>query len=117
MKEEIARLHIRALPNTWNSRLGVRYVGWLYGVVGKLGYIKIVKRENKIIGVVSGIGKWILTLAVLPEWQRQGIGKELLRMIPGRRLVYTSGSSVGFYEKMGFQKIFKLGKTIFLWRK
>jgi GNAT superfamily N-acetyltransferase len=76
-----------------------------------------VKRENKIVGVISEIGKWILTLAVELKWQHQGIGRELVASLPGKRYVYTSGKSVGFYEKIGFRKIFCIGQTIFLCRK
>lgn len=90
---------------------------WLYGLVGKLGYVKTVRREGRIIGVISGIGKWILTLAVEPEWQRQGIGGELVKGRAGRLYVYTKDDAAGFYQKMGFEKVAQLGGTVFLWRK
>ena len=117
MMSEVAKLHIRALPQTWNSRRGEHFVASLYSVVSRIGYVKYVKREEKIVGVASGIGKWILTLVVDPERQRRGIGRELMGQLSGRRYVYTDECSVKFYEKMGFTQILRLGKVIFLWRK
>jgi hypothetical protein len=52
-KGEIARLHIRALPNTWNSRKGPKYMEWLYGVVAKLGYFKIVRTFVPLAQITS----------------------------------------------------------------
>lgn len=117
MMQEVAKLHIRALPYTWSSRQGERFVAWLYGVVARVGFVKDTKRQGKTVGVVSGIGKWILTLVVAPEWQRKGIGRELLGGLPGKRYVYTEEESRGFYEKMGFKRIARIGKVIVLWRK
>ncbi len=117
MTREIAKLHIRALPHTASSRRGVEHVEWLYSVVAKLGYVKSIRREGKIVGVVSGIGRWILTLVVDPNWQRKGIGTELLSGLGGRRYVYTEVCTVPFYTKVGFIKIVKLGGIVFLWRK
>jgi len=115
--ERIARLHIRALPHTASSRRGVKYVARLYRVVNKLGFVKTVQRDGKIVGVVSGMGKLILTLVVDPNWQRKGIGRELLSGLGGRRYVYTEVCTVPFYTKVGFAKIIKLGGIVFLWRK
>lgn len=117
MIEEIAKLHLAALPHTSSSKRGLKYLEFLYKIVDIVGYIKIIKREDEIVGVVAGVGEFILTLAVHPEWQRKGIGKELIALLKGRLWVYTERCSVGFYEKMGFVKIFEIGKTIFLWRK
>lgn len=117
MMREVAKLHIRALPHTWSSRRGVWFVASLYKIVERLGFVKKVEREGKMVGVVSGIGEWILTLVVDPEWQRRGIGRELIAQLSGRRYVYTDECSVKFYEKMGFEQIIRVGKVIFLWRK
>jgi GNAT superfamily N-acetyltransferase len=117
MIEKIAKLHIAALPHTGSSKKGVKYLAKLYKIVDKIGYIKIVKRNNNIVGVMTGVGPIILTLVVHPEWQRKGIGKELMRQLKGRQWVYTEQCSVGFYEKMEFVKIFQIGKMIFLCRK
>ncbi len=114
---QIARLHIRALPQTWSSRRGERFVEYLYKSVQRVGYVKWIKREGKTVGAVSGVGQLILTLVVSPEWQRRGVGREIIRGLPGRRYVYTEEASRGFYEKMGFSKIIQMGKIIFLCRK
>ena len=117
MMREIAELHARALPHTASSKRGVGYLEKLYFIVAKMGYVKITMRDKKIVGVVSGIGPLILTLVVDPEWQRRGIGRELLGELEGQRVVYTEECTTGFYEKIGFRKIIRLGKVIFLWRK
>lgn len=117
MMKNIAKVHISALPHTLSSRMGEGFVASLYRVVSRIGYVKYAKRGEKLVGVASGIGEWILTLVVEPEWQRRGIGRELLVQLSGRRYVYTDECSVKFYEKMGFEQIIRVGKVIFLWRK
>lgn len=117
MMEQIAKLHIKALPYTWTSRRGVAFVVFLYAVVGKLGYIKTVKRDGRVVGVLSGIARWILTLVVDPSWQRKGIGRELIEGLEGRRYVYTEAHNLGFYRKFGFRQLLKLNKVLVLWRK
>ncbi len=56
----------------------------------------------------------IYDLAVLPEYQNQGIGKELVRRcmecFPDSEWLVVTETAAGFYEKMGF----KLNKDIFL---
>ncbi len=117
MNNQIAKLHIRALPNTWSSRRGERFVTFLYKLVERMGYIKYARRDDNIVGIISGVGKLILTLVVEPSWQRKGIGKELISSLEGERFVYTNQSGVGFYEKMKFKKIGQIAKVIFLCRK
>ena len=117
MITKIAKLHIAALPHTSSSRRGVKYVVILYNIVSTRGNIKVVRREGKIVGARSCVGRLILTLVVHPDWQRKGIGKELINQLSGTQWVYTEECSVGFYEKMGFVKKFEIGKTIFLCRK
>ncbi len=114
---EVARLHIQTLPHTTSSKRGVDYVAGLYKIVERVGYVKTIKREEKIVGVISGIGALILTLVVDPKWQKKGIGRELIAGLVGKQYVYTEGVSSGFYEKMGFSRILQLGRTIFLCRK
>lgn len=117
MMKEVAKIHVSALPHTWSSRHGERFVESLYKIVERLGFVNVVRRNGRVAGVVSGVGKLILTLVVEPQFQRGGIGKELIGQLPGKRYVYTEECSVGFYEKMGFERIGQIGKTIFLCRK
>lgn len=117
MMREIAELHIRALPHTLSSRIGIRFVNFLYAVVSTIGFVETVKKDGRVVGVVSGIGKLILTLAVDPDSQGQGIGSQLIKSRKGRLWVYTEECSVGFYKKLGFSMITRIGKTILLWRK
>ncbi len=117
MIKQVAKLHVLALPHTSSSRKGVKYLTALYNIVSKIGQLKIVKREGKIVGAMSIFGNLILTLVVHPDWQMQGIGREMINQLSGTQWVYTEQCSVGFYEKMGFVKKFEIGETIFLCRK
>lgn len=117
MMKEIAKMHMRALPHTGSSKRGVEYLTTLYKLVEMLGFVKVVKRNGKVVGAISGIGRLILTLVVDPEWQRKGIGRELLEGLSGRRYVYTEECTRVFYEKLWFRQILKIGKTVFLWRR
>ena len=47
----------------------------LYELVEKVGYVQTVEREQKIVGVMSGVGRVIFTLVVDPAWQRRGVGR------------------------------------------
>lgn len=117
MNTQIAQLHIMALPHTLSSRLGLVFVDFLYKMVGVVGQTQVVRRDGSIVGAMSYVGQLILTLVVDPEHQRQGIGKELLNRLKGRCYVYTEACTCGFYKKMGFEEMFRLGKIIFLCRK
>ncbi|MEI8232473.1 MAG: GNAT family N-acetyltransferase [bacterium] len=117
MMRQVAKLHIQALPYTWSSKRGEKFVDSLYQIVKVMGYVKTVKRGGEIVGVMSGIGPLILTLVVAKDWQRKGVGKELIDQLKGVQLVYTNKESVGFYEKIDFVRIGQIEKTIFLWRK
>lgn len=117
MMREIAEIHTKALPHTLSSRIGIRFLSFLYTVVSKAGFVKTITKNGRVIGVISGIGKLILTLAVDPDWQHQGIGSTLVTSRKGRLWVYTEACSMGFYKKIGFSEFLRIGKTIFLWRK
>jgi ribosomal protein S18 acetylase RimI-like enzyme len=117
MMQDIAKLHIRALPHTLSSRMGEGFVSFLYYLVSRFGEIREVRRDGKIVGALSMIGPWILTLVVDPSYQHKGIGREMVEELSGRRYVYTEENSRGFYQKLGFKVMCKIGKIIFLWRK
>ena len=114
---EIAQLHRKTLPHTWNSQRGEKFIVWLYRIVNTVGYIKTVQRERKIVGVMSGGGRLILTLCVDPDSQRQGVGKQLIESLQGRIYVYTEECTTGFYYKMGFRKLIRCGRIVLLVRK
>jgi ribosomal-protein-alanine N-acetyltransferase len=80
--------------------------------------LKAVK-DNHMVGFIAGDVRkadgiaWIATLAVLPEYQRQGIGAALLAaceaQIPLRRIRLcvrmTNMSAIGLYERSGYQRL------------
>lgn len=116
MMRAVALLHERALPHTVNSRRGVRYLEFLYSLVGKVGTVLTIVKEGQVVGAISYIGPLILTLVVDPIWQRKGVGTELLKRVRRKCLVYTEESTAGFYEKQGFGQLIRIGKVILLWR-
>ena len=116
MKQTVGELHTLALPHTWSSRRGVAYVAWLYRLVNRFGFVQYATREGEIVGVISGIGRLILTLVVHPKWQGKGIGSLLISKLAGTRYVYTEAQSLGFYRKMGFIIVGKFG-TYFILRR
>jgi ribosomal protein S18 acetylase RimI-like enzyme len=75
--------------------------------------------EDKLIGCVRVLSDKIFRsiiydLAVMPEYQNQGIGKELVRRcreyFPDSEWLVETKTAAGFYEKIGFQ----LNDDIFL---
>lgn len=82
--------------------------------------IRLKAVENgQMIGFVAGdprkslLFSWIATIGVLPEYQRQGIGRALLRacedqlQTPSVRLCVRTdnASAIRLYEQEGFQRI------------
>lgn len=74
---------------------------------------------DKLVGCVRVLSdrmfrSIIYDLAVIPEFQNQGIGKELVRRcreyFPGSEWLVETETAEGFYEKIGF----KPNKDIFL---
>jgi len=75
--------------------------------------------EDKLVGCVRVLSdrmfrSIIYDLAVMPEFQNQGGGKELMRRcmecFPGSEWLVETETAAGFYEKVGF----KLNKDVFL---
>lgn len=75
--------------------------------------------KDKLVGCVRVLSDRIFRsiiydLAVMPEFQNQGIGKELVRRcrecFPDSEWLVETKTAAGFYEKIGF----KLNKDVFL---
>ena len=74
--------------------------------------------ENKIVGFIIGIQVLdfveIITIAVLPEFKKLGIGTKLLKKIISNckakecflEVAVTNTIAILFYEKFGFQKLY-----------
>lgn len=84
-------------------------------------YVVVAKAESKTVGMVRllfdyGYVAYIADMLVLPEYQRQGIGKEMMEKIfeflndnttDGEYMLYALNAAEGkegFYEKFGFIK-------------
>jgi ribosomal protein S18 acetylase RimI-like enzyme len=75
--------------------------------------------EDKLVGCVRVLSDRIFRsiiydLAVMPEFQNQGIGKELVRRcreyFPDSEWLVETKTAAGFYEKIGF----KINEYVFL---
>lgn len=75
--------------------------------------------EEKLVGCVRVLSdrmfrSIIYDLAVMPEFQNQGIGKELLRrcrdVFPDSEWLVETKTATGFYKKIGFEP----NKDVFL---
>lgn len=79
--------------------------------------------EDKLVGLGNAISDGYLVvyyphLLVLPAYQRQGIGYNLLQILTTeyknfhQRILVADGDAVGFYKKCGFERA---GKTQPMW--
>lgn len=85
-------------------------------------YMSVAESENTIIGYCGvflpapGVEADILTVAVLPEFRRQGIAKEFMRQIEQwshdrgasammLEVEHTNESAIKLYESLGYMKI------------
>ena len=108
--------------------LGGFFVGWVkpltpeqhYTHLNKCAYFVAALNGSKVIGFVSalsdGIGcAFIPLLEVLPEYQKHGIGSELMRrmleMLKDINSVdlMCDDSFQGFYERFGMKKLSGMG--------
>ena len=103
-------------------------------------FMSVAEADNTIIGYCGvflpapGVEADILTVAVLPEYRRQGIAKEFMRQIEewsqGRgasammlEVEYTNESAIELYKSLGYMKIsvrmdyYGPGKDDFVMRK
>jgi ribosomal-protein-alanine N-acetyltransferase len=103
-------------------------------------YMSVAEADNKIIGYCGvflpapGIEADILTVAVLPEFRRQGIAKEFMRQIEAWSLEngasammleveQSNESAIELYKALGYMKIsvrmdyYGPGKDAFVMRK
>lgn len=71
-----------------------------------------VRVDGKLIGLLRGLSDFcyrcfIADLAVVQDWQNQGIGRKMLQftreLAPEARLIlFSAEDAVGFYQKAGF---------------
>lgn len=103
-------------------------------------YMSVAEADNKIIGYCGvfvpapGVEADILTVAVLPEYRRQGIAKEFMRQIEEwsqergasammLEVEQTNESAIELYKSLGYMKIsvrmdyYGPGKDAFVMRK
>ena len=103
-------------------------------------FMSVAESENTIIGYcgvflpASGVEADVLTVAVLPEFRRQGIAKEFMRQIEEwskergasammLEVEHTNDSAIELYKSLGYMKIsvrmdyYGPGKDAFVMRK
>jgi ribosomal-protein-alanine N-acetyltransferase len=103
-------------------------------------YMSVAEADNKIVGYCGvfvpapGVEADILTVAVLPEYRRQGIAKEFMRQIEEwskghgasammLEVEQTNESAIELYKSLGYMKIsvrmdyYGPGKDAFVMRK
>jgi GNAT superfamily N-acetyltransferase len=79
--------------------------------------------DGRLVGIGNAISDGHLVvyfphLLVHPAWHRQGIGRELMRLLLARYrhfhqlMLVADGSAVEFYRAMGFERA---GKTVPMW--
>lgn len=85
-------------------------------------FMSVAEAENTIVGYCGvflpapGVEADILTVAVLPEYRRQGIAKEFMRQIEEwarergasammLEVEHTNGSAIELYKSLGYMKI------------
>jgi GNAT superfamily N-acetyltransferase len=85
--------------------------------------LAIARRGGALVGLGNAISDGHLVvyfphLLVLPECQRQGIGRRLVEVLLTRyggfhqSMLVADGGAVDFYQRMGFQRA---GKTTSMW--
>ncbi len=97
--------------------------GWpLWDLVGVLTLSNVIRLkavvDGQMVGFIAGDKRpneeiaWIATVAVLPEYQRRGIGEALVLAceqrldVPRVRLsVRMSNPAIGLYERLGYYKV------------
>ena len=81
------------------------------------------RMEQKLVGLGNAISDGHLVvyyphLLVLPEYQRKGIGREMMRLLQSRysgfhqQMLTADGDALKFYERLGFQRA---GRTEPMW--
>ena len=79
--------------------------------------------RKKLIGLGNAISDGHLVVyyphfLVLPEYQRKGIGKEMMRLLQSRyegfhqQILTADGDALSFYESLGFERA---GRTQSMW--
>ncbi len=97
-------------------------VGWQHAdfpdiltrAIGNSGYVVSAREDERLIGLARAITDWATTMYVVdvlvrPEYQRHGIGQELMRRLlaPFRgyhtRVLIAEPGLEEFYRKVGFE--------------
>lgn len=90
-------------------------------------YILAAYADDKLVGILRAVGDgasvvFLQDLIVLPEYQRQGIGSQLMRKVMDRYadvyqlqlLTEASEKNIAFYEYLGLKRVEKYGCCAFI---
>lgn len=90
-------------------------------------YILAAYAGDKLVGILRAVGDgasvvFLQDLIVLPEYQRQGIGSQLMRSVMEKYtdvyqlqlLTEASEKNIAFYEYLGLKKVEKYGCCAFI---
>lgn len=90
-------------------------------------YVLAAYADDKLVGILRVVGDgasvvFLQDLIVLPEFQRQGIGSQLMRRVMEKYanvyqlqlLTETSEKNIAFYEYLGLKRVEKYGCCAFI---
>ena len=90
-------------------------------------YVLAAYADDKLVGILRVVGDgasvvFLQDLIVLPEYQRHGIGSQLMRSVMDRYaevyqlqlLTEASEKNIAFYEYVGLKRVEKYGCCVFM---